>query len=209
MSIEAMRQALGALEMLLSLDTHDEMHLLETDIAPKAIVALRQAIEQADKQEPIGYEHHELRPYGAPGEIRIHGIFASQYRNPDGTIGGDFQWLADQYKQDKNTIKLMPLYYHPSVKEGSVRSLLVRSRNLLSQPPHWVDTPESAESRAALSVEITQHLNGYSEPQKPEWVGLTDDDIESIIYGMIDCKESGVTSIARLVEKVLKEKNHG
>jgi hypothetical protein len=37
--IEAMKQALEALEMLLTLDTHDEMHLLETDIAPKAIAA--------------------------------------------------------------------------------------------------------------------------------------------------------------------------
>jgi hypothetical protein len=48
--IETMKQALEALEMLLTLDTHDEMHLLETDIAPKAITALRQAIEQAENQ---------------------------------------------------------------------------------------------------------------------------------------------------------------
>ena len=52
------------------------------------------------------YEHHQYRPMGAPGEVRIHGIFASQYALPDGSIAGDFQWLADQYKADPNTRRL-------------------------------------------------------------------------------------------------------
>jgi hypothetical protein len=209
--IEAMRQALEALEMYLTLDTPEEAHLLETDIAPRAYAALRQAIEQAVKQEPIGYEHHEFRPLGAPGEIRIHGIFASQYRLPDGTISGDFQWLADQYKRNKDTIKLMPLYYHPPVKEESVLDLLVRSRNLLSQPPHWVDTPENAEIREALSVEITKHLNGYTAPPKPEWVGLTDEEINNIL-GVLMCHytcEPNAKDFAKAISAKLKEKNHG
>jgi hypothetical protein len=29
---------------------------------------------------------------------------------PDGSIAGDFQWLVDEYKKDKNTIKLFPLF---------------------------------------------------------------------------------------------------
>jgi len=52
------------------------------------------------------YEHHQYRPMGAPGEVRIHGIFASQYTLPDGSVAGDFQWLADQYKADHNTRRL-------------------------------------------------------------------------------------------------------
>ena len=64
-------------------------------------------------QEPVGYEHHEYRPFGAPGEIRIHAVLKSQFLHPDGSIGGDFQWLIDSYKADKNTIKLVPLYTTP------------------------------------------------------------------------------------------------
>jgi len=64
-------------------------------------------------QEPVGYEHHEYRPYGAPGEIRIHAILASQYTRPDGSVVGDYQWLVDEYKLSKNTIKLIPLYTTP------------------------------------------------------------------------------------------------
>lgn len=58
MSIEAMKQALEALEMYLKLDTMDEAHILEVDIAPKAITALRAAIEQAEKQEPVAWVNH-------------------------------------------------------------------------------------------------------------------------------------------------------
>ncbi len=39
-------------------------------------------------------------------------------------------------------------------------SLLCRARNLLSHPPHWVDTPSNVESRHRLCLEITEHLNG-------------------------------------------------
>jgi len=55
MSIEAIKQALDALEMYLALETHDEAHILEVDIAPKAINALRAAISQAD--EPVLWYH--------------------------------------------------------------------------------------------------------------------------------------------------------
>ena len=54
MSIEAMKQALEALEMYINMDTHDEAHILEVDIAPKAITALRAAIEQAE--EPVAWQ---------------------------------------------------------------------------------------------------------------------------------------------------------
>jgi hypothetical protein len=68
------------------------------------------------EQEPVAWEHHEYRPYGAPGEIRIHAILASQYMLPDGSVAGDFQWLVDQYRADKNTIKLIPLYTPPAAQ---------------------------------------------------------------------------------------------
>lgn len=70
-----------------------------------------------ERTGPVGYEHHEYRPFGAPGEVRIHAVLASQYKMPDGTIAGDFQWLIDLYKADKNTIKLVPLYTAPPQRE--------------------------------------------------------------------------------------------
>jgi len=72
--------------------------------------------------EPVAWEHHEYRPnheyrpYGAP-EIRIHAILASKYTMADGSVAKDFQWLIDQYKADKNTIKLLPLYAAPPRRE--------------------------------------------------------------------------------------------
>ena len=84
-----------------------------------AIVALHEdcttppAAQPAPVQEPVGYEHHEYRPYGAPGEIRIHAILKSRYTMPDGSTAGDYQWLIDQHRANKNTIKLIPLYTTP------------------------------------------------------------------------------------------------
>ena len=77
---------------------------------------LEAALEEPE-QEPVGYEHHEYRPYGAPGEIRIHAVLKSQYLHPDGSIGDDFQCLIDSYKTEKTTIKLIPLYTAPPRRE--------------------------------------------------------------------------------------------
>jgi hypothetical protein len=82
------------------------------DRAREAEAKLKATLAQPE-QEPVAWEHHEYRPYGAPGEIRIHAVLASQYMMPDGSVAGDFQWLVDQYKADKNTIKLIPLYATP------------------------------------------------------------------------------------------------
>lgn len=78
----------------------------------------QQALAEQIKRELVGehpavlagYEHHERRPYGAPGEVRIHAILASQYKMPDGTIAAAFEWMVDSYRDNKNTIKLIPLY---------------------------------------------------------------------------------------------------
>jgi hypothetical protein len=106
MSIDVMKQALKALERYAPQHGHP-------DDMSDAITALRTAIKQAEKQEPVGWEHHEYRPYGAPGEIRIHAILVSQYTMPDGSLSGDFEWIVNQYREDKNTIKLIPLYTTP------------------------------------------------------------------------------------------------
>jgi hypothetical protein len=49
----------------------------------------------------------------------------------------------------------------------------------------------------------------YAMPPKPEWVGLTDDDIDEILIDLMRQHAHGAISIARAVEAKLKEKNHG
>ena len=69
-------------------------------------------------KEIVAYEYAERRPYGAPGEIRRGTILLEHYRNADGTIAGDWEWLIQQFKNaTKTTISLRPLYPGPYIIE--------------------------------------------------------------------------------------------
>jgi hypothetical protein len=102
-------------------------------------------------QEPVAWEHHEYRPYGAPGEIRIHAILASQYTMPDGSVSGNFQWLVNQYKEDKNTIKLIPLYTtRPAAPMTEFEEAVAACDNTLHHAiNHWQDRALKAEAKLA------------------------------------------------------------
>jgi hypothetical protein len=45
-------------------------------------------------------------------------------------------------------------------------ALLVRARNILSQPAHWGADDEQIKSRYALYTEIQEHLSGMSGEKK-------------------------------------------
>jgi len=49
----------------------------------------------------------------------------------------------------------------------------------------------------------------YTAPPKLEWVGLTDDDVSYFRYQATFCDEFDAAFMAELIEKDLKEKNHG
>ena len=49
----------------------------------------------------------------------------------------------------------------------------------------------------------------YTAPPKREWVGLTDDDVSYFQYQATFCDEFDAAFMAELIEKNLKEKNHG
>jgi len=49
----------------------------------------------------------------------------------------------------------------------------------------------------------------YAAPPKKEWVGLTDDDVSYFQYQATFCDEFDAAFMAELIEKDLKEKNHG
>ena len=122
----------------------------------KAFEALVRADERkqalaAPVQEPVGYEYHEYRPYGAPGEIRINAILKSRYTMPDGSTAGDYQWLIDQHRASKNTIKLIPLYTTPPAQEFTCSTGLC----------HYKAVPD-----ALTSADIQEHIEyvaGWNE----------------------------------------------
>jgi hypothetical protein len=93
MSIDAMTQALEALEMYLRLDTVEDSILLEQVIAPVAIAALRDAIEQA--QEPVAWMCADEQMVHR-GYLRFSPTCAGDWNIPVYTAPRQWQGLTDE-----------------------------------------------------------------------------------------------------------------
>jgi hypothetical protein len=116
MSIETMKQALGALEMYINMDTHDEAHILEVDIAPKAIIALRTAIAEAEKQEPVAWKNAAIRlgeELSSVGPDGYYNMTASQW----------LDWAMDQQPRGKNSLTPPPAAQRQPLTEEEVLNL--------------------------------------------------------------------------------------
>ena len=119
MSIEAMKMAFKVLEMYMAAGTKYPSNLLEMELAPKAYDALRQAIKQAEKQEPVAWVDVKDScegPYEFYGINRIKAGKHHLYTEPP-----QREWveLTDDEKQqilDKNT--------HPDGRFGSYTTTL-------------------------------------------------------------------------------------
>jgi hypothetical protein len=96
MSIEAMKQALEALEYI-----HTETSQDEDELIHPAITALRQAILEAEKQEPVAWMHTVVANDGEPD----HALSFATDNFPLQGVGG--------FK----SVQVQPLYTHPPKRE--------------------------------------------------------------------------------------------
>jgi hypothetical protein len=187
MTIEAMKQALEAMEYadacLKKQLTTKTKHEYAQDLLMDAGVALRQAIEQAEKQEPVAY-----KITGKLGDI-------CSFNGGTDVKKGDLVYTTPQpqdaeIKRLKEKIEFLArtnmLYSDWEHRETQVTSDLIRKGI------------EAAKENVELQAEIERL-------KKREWVGLTDEE-------MLECNMDGDFMInretsKRNVEAKLKEKN--
>jgi hypothetical protein len=84
----------------------------------KAITAIRTAIEQSEKQEPVAWDVFELRLYGAPLEKQHRVLWVDRYTHPDGSTP-ELDGLLEAATKDggidggAKTLYVRPLYTTP------------------------------------------------------------------------------------------------
>ncbi len=170
--IEAARQALEALETC--------MYPQQKQI--QALTSLRQAIEQAEKQEPVAWMCSD--------ESLLHKGYSRFSRNCEGA------WNIPVY-----TTPLNPL---DSIK--SSKTLDAQPQQAEKQEPVC---PYCHDSHTIGSVYYDQNCVGcvrrMATPSKCQWVGLTQEDID---IAFDDTQEGGgFNEFARAIEQTLRSKN--
>jgi hypothetical protein len=178
MSIEAMKQALDALE---EYGTHYARH--EDDYI-KAITALRQAIEQAEKQEPV----IGTKTWFEDGKMVTQHLYASD-------ISAE---RVDETAKRKHEFEEM-------VEKGT--------KAWAGTPDGWVDDLRGGVEAVAWMwkdgtlTSDPDFADGtwtplFTAPPKREWVGLTDED-----YSKEKISTRCFIAGAKWAEAKLKEKN--
>ena len=173
--IDAMKQALEVLER-----ESDAGYSIECE---EAITALRQAIEQAEKQEP---EHwSDCAIYNEPA-----------YHKGECDCGGYYKPIAYKEKKsdsifyNKNNCSgdYIPLYTAPPKREQEI----------------FIGTDLTADGMHLVIRRGNEIIHSqFYEAPKREWVGLTDEEV-----GKYSDRLNG-GDIAREVEAKLKERNNG
>ena len=179
MSIEAMKQALEALERYCT------PYADGTHPADEAIVSLRQAIEQAEKQEPVAF----FDPQGK-------WLYWAKPTRITAPVTVDVQPLPlYTTPQPQQAEKQEPVSWVDLLKEASqiVRDKVVWKR--------FIDgTPLANDIACWMADFAIQHAQ---QPQR-EWVGLTDEERNTITR-----HHAYVDNIIKATEAKLKERNHG
>lgn len=114
---QAAEQSLEALEIYLTMDTVEESHLLEVDIAPKAITALRAALAEPEPRNQCGEtcERAKLCAICAKGLEEPEHKPVAWYDSLSGWT--DFGPYRPHRKPSSPSAEWIPLYASPPKKE--------------------------------------------------------------------------------------------
>jgi len=193
MSIEAMKQALEALEK-----TREENAACLTFKEPyhDAIIALRTAIEQAEKQKPFGYFQYASH-------------FDAWVQNRDSNEGVPFYTAPRQEHYDQTSLELCEKCGWRALIPGDGCLVCARQK----AKPVWIPRVhlEAAQREPSMCrVEPTKRLPDfvplYTSPR--QWVGLNDQQVLDLadehLYGGENYR---ILDFYKAIEAKLKEKN--
>ena len=173
MSIEAMKQALEAMEK------HGTFYLRHEHDYKKAITALRQAIEQAEKQEPVAVGE-EWKPC-----VKLPVIVHVREQRKGETHVSTREGITP-VKEDDLIMRGVAGEEYPIGRE-----LFNRTYTFDTAPVHASD--------------ISQERVYETAKREREWVGLTDEETQYLVKHF-DWRQSADHFVA-LIETRLKEKN--
>jgi len=190
MSIEAMKQALDLLEVCNGAEIVEGV-IIYTD---KEITALRQAIEQAEKMEPVG------RVVSANCEYAT-----VQWLRQTSEVGG-----GDPKNSRSWPIAGDAVYTTPQPQQDAWKNAAIRLGEELSSvgPDGYYNM--TAEQWLSWALDQQPHgKHSLPQPQR-EWVGLTEEEIAKVCgFGQFTSYSTQLTlsAVARAIEAKLKEKN--
>ena len=186
--INAMKQALGVLEA-------DEIYVMlmgaNGNNQRNAASALRQAIEQAEKQEPVAW----VRDLTSP---QPHCVTFLKYLSIADTDAG---------------VKYIPVYTAPKPEQWNPSDMAHRSGgfSVEQEPVAWVYVNEDGECE-----QIEYGTDGcddpdvqplYTAPPKRPWVGLTEDEISNCWINFVVSGTFTKRNVYEAIEAKLKERN--
>jgi len=240
MSIEAMKLALEALESVTGHFTRTPSTLRDSEVrgeAHNAITALRQAIEQAEKQDELGYATRL-----ATAIWKSHYKEVSPDWKPFDSLAGVLTQIDNMASGlTKQAKKQEPVAWMPIDSAPKGRIILVHYKNLLGNgrtmraryylpdtldsdstesgwaDEGWYEESEAYEYLMPLEYEPTHWMPlpaapdtqlTHTAPPKREWVGLTDEDKQEA-FDETQEASGGFWEFADYLEAKLKEKNGG
>jgi hypothetical protein len=79
------------------------------------------------------------------------------------------------------------------------------------EPVAWANSfdLQNFDMKVRTGPDLNHTVPLYTAPPRKQWIGLTDDDIIYFRYQATFCDEFDAAFMAELIEKDLKEKNHG